>query len=124
MFPLCPRSSYISQKSLAVSNRSPASTRLSERITTGFGGGEFQGRGWIQSLAKVIRMLPSLFPFYLFILHWPHSHEAPAKSSPTFRFMSSQGSNVRAQLLSPGSSSKSPEFGFSGLAEVTCLSVI
>lgn len=105
--------------SLVVSNRSPTSTRLGERITKGFGRWEFQGWGWIQSLAEVIPFPFSPLPSALDSFPWGSEDASiPAGSCP-YRAATSRHS----QLLSPGSSSQSPGFGIFGLAQVTCLSL-
>lgn len=69
--------------SLIVSNRSPTSTRLGERITKGFDRWEFQGQVWIQSLAEVIPFPFSPLPSALDSFPWgSQDASTPAGSYP------------------------------------------
>ena len=71
--------------SLVVSNRIPTSTRLAERITKGFGHWEFQGWGWIPSLAEVTPFPFSPLPSALDSFPWGSEDASTSAGSCPYR---------------------------------------
>lgn len=112
IFPFCPRSSYINQKSLVASNRNPTSTGLSDK--------GIYGLWWLR--IPVMKLDPeadggghqaAIFLFFLFyhlvllssvLASFPWGGRM---ASCPWRFVSSRCSHSKENLPSPESSSKS-----------------